>query len=227
MAKHEQFPFEPKWWLNNRSIRVLTDEARAVLLEIMIHMMDGYPYGSLVIGGVTYDMNILSKILGRSLDLTISITDELVRGDLLSVDETGIIYSDYMTHRYDVHKTRKKIGSMGGNPILKKGTTTAKKVEPKPEAEKVGEYYLTKKGRKVEGKQLLAFNTFWDVFDDKLRGGKADAADAWMDLEVNADLFDQIIKGAKAEVGRRASIYERGSTPKMAQGWLSGRRWET
>ncbi len=85
------------------------------------------------------------------------------------------------------------------------------------------DFYLTKKNRKLKGQVLIDFNTFWQVFDYKQ--SKAEAADSWLDV-YSPRLFDSIIAGAKKEAARRQAIKDSGGTPKMAQGWLSGRRWE-
>jgi len=87
-------------------------------------------------------------------------------------------------------------------------------------------FYKTKKGKKLQGKKLSHFNDFWTAFE--YRKGKAEAADVW--LEIEKDLTDEthkaIIAGAKREALARPELLENNKTPKMAQGWLSGRRWE-
>ncbi|WP_421902247.1 hypothetical protein [Maridesulfovibrio sp.] len=88
-----------------------------------------------------------------------------------------------------------------------------------------GDVYVSKKGRKLTGKRLTSFLMFWEAFDYKK--GKAEAADAWIDIPSLTDsLVTQVCEAAKHEAVRRTGIVERGNTPKMAQGWLSGRRWE-
>jgi hypothetical protein len=89
---------------------------------------------------------------------------------------------------------------------------------------KCGEGYKTKRGRVLAGEQLAWFEEYWGVFD--LRKGKADAADAWLDLRVDREVKDRIIAGALREAKTRTKPGERGPAPKWAQGWLSGRRWE-
>lgn len=85
--------------------------------------------------------------------------------------------------------------------------------------------YLTKKKRVLKGEKLEWFLEFWKVFDYKT--GKADAADAWLDIKgLNNNLFQSILKGAKQEASRRLDTVARDKTPKMGQGWLSGKRWE-
>lgn len=86
-------------------------------------------------------------------------------------------------------------------------------------------FYLTKKKRKLQGKRLETFNRFWAAF--AYPKGKAEAADAWIDIPTLTDsLVDEIVTAATAEAQGRASVIADGRTPKFAQGWLSGRRWE-
>ena len=197
------------------------------MLNLMIHMMDGDPYGSLFISGHRYDMSIIAKVLKKSVNLVTTIINELVRVRLFSIDEFGTIYCEHMVQQKEISDARSAAGKKGGNPKLRKTTSTLKPVESKPESEKSGEYYMTKKNRKLEGNQLIGFNNFWNTFNDKQRGGKAEAADAWLDLKVDKILYEKIIKGAQKEALRRPGLEERNQTPKMAQGWLSARRWET
>lgn len=86
-------------------------------------------------------------------------------------------------------------------------------------------FYLTKKKRQLKGKRLETFNRFWAAF--AYPKGKAEAADAWIDIPTLTDaLVDEIVTAATAEAMNRASVIADGRTPKFAQGWLSGRRWE-
>ena len=84
--------------------------------------------------------------------------------------------------------------------------------------------YRTKKGRKLTGEQFAWFHQFWRVFNKK--DGKAEAADAWHDLKVDEGMLQDILYGAEQEAEYRVAQVARGDTPKWAQGWLSGRRWE-
>lgn len=93
------------------------------------------------------------------------------------------------------------------------------------EGQKDEEVYLTKKGKKLSGKRLKTFLQFWDTFDHK--SGKADAADIWLGIPTLTDsIMVDILSAAKIEAGNRPAWRAKGNTPKMAQGWLSGRRWE-
>ena len=91
--------------------------------------------------------------------------------------------------------------------------------------EQVDHFYLTKKKRQLKGKRLETFNRFWAAF--AYPKGKAESADAWLDIPTLTDaLVDEIVTAATAEALNRASVIADGRTPKFAQGWLSGRRWE-
>ena len=69
------------------------------------------------------------------------------------------------------------------------------------------------------------FARFWDTFADKR--GKEPAKRAWSKIKgMTPDLVELIIAGAGRYAAGRAAIVERGGTPKMAQGWLTDRRWE-
>ena len=87
------------------------------------------------------------------------------------------------------------------------------------------DYLLTKKNRKLKGKRFETFMFFWDAFDYKK--GKREAADSWYDIPKLTDsLVGEIVAAAKIEAAGRAGMKSEGHTPKMAQGWLSGARWE-
>ncbi len=237
--------------MTNRNIQILTPEAQGVTTNLMCMMMEGDPYGTLMIDGVRYDVSILSKMLKLPENKLMSILDEIVQiGKDIKIDTNGLVYSEHMIKDAEISEKRKAIGAMGGNPALTgKLPVETKWVPPSasqidsdkyitgtdpitPDAPVVTteknspeeEVYVTKKGRKLYSKQLTAFNTFWKEFDYK--AGRSEAADAWFDLKVDFDLFDKIIKGARREATKRPGLIEKGSTPKMAQGWLSSRRWE-
>lgn len=91
--------------------------------------------------------------------------------------------------------------------------------------EQIDPFYLTKKKRKLKGKRLETFNRFWEAF--AYPKGKAEAADAWLDIPTLTDpLVETIVTAAETEAANRASVLASGQTPKWAQGWITGRRWE-
>lgn len=90
--------------------------------------------------------------------------------------------------------------------------------------DEVEKFYITKRKRKLKYHQFEWFNQFWESFG--LKKGKTEAADAWIDANVTEDLVPIIITAARHESLIRRKQGEQGPTPKWAQGWLSGRRWE-
>jgi len=103
-------------------------------------------------------------------------------------------------------------------------TKTKTKKIPTSSSDEDNTFYVTKKKRKLKGDQLKSFLLFWDAFNYK--SGKAEAADSWYDLQPINGLMPQIMAAAKKEAAARAEARRNGRTPKMGQGWLSGRRWE-
>lgn len=87
------------------------------------------------------------------------------------------------------------------------------------------EVFITKKKRELKGKRLETFKIFWEKFNYKK--GKAEAADSWLDIPQLTDkICEKIYKAAELESKQRVDVELKGLTPKMAQGWLSGRRYE-
>ena len=82
----------------------------------------------------------------------------------------------------------------------------------------------TSKGHVISGRSLDMFDEFWEAFAYKK--GKAEAAESWWRIRPGEDLAREIIAGALSEASHRSQLVASGRTPKMAQGWLTGRRWE-
>ena len=93
-----------------------------------------------------------------------------------------------------------------------------------PESSAAGAAGRTRKnGVKIDLEATFA--RFWDTFADKR--GKEPAKRAWSKIKgMTPDLVELIIAGAQRYAAGRAAIVERGGTPKMAEGWLTDRRWE-
>jgi len=69
-----------------------------------------------------------------------------------------------------------------------------------------------------------SFDAFWAAFADKR--GKEEALKVWKRIKPSADLAEQITAAAERYAAYRAAVLlPQGRTPKMAQGWLSGERW--
>jgi len=180
----------------------------------------------------------------KQLARELRISEQSVRTCLYSLQTTGnltikptnkysiITIVNWNTYQSDEEKITSKLTN--NQPASNQQVTTKqehKNVNNKilsssdDEENEKEEFYLTKKKKKLKGKRLEAFNVFWNVFNYK--HGKAEAADAWLDIPpMNNGTFQKIITAAKAEAQRRPELISSGRTPKMAQGWITGRRWE-
>ena len=100
------------------------------------------------------------------------------------------------------------------------------KKPPAKKAKPENHHYETRKKKLLVGTALTTFNEFWRNFDFKR--GKAEAADAWLETTKPLDDFTlkAIYKAAASECKNRPELIKAGQTPKMAEGWIRGRRWE-
>jgi hypothetical protein len=73
----------------------------------------------------------------------------------------------------------------------------------------------------MTAEQRVYFDTFWDVFNYKK--GREQAAKEWLKLNFDLMLYQKIIAAAKREA---ATKLQAGQVRKMAQGWLSDKRYE-
>lgn len=86
-------------------------------------------------------------------------------------------------------------------------------------------HYRAKSGLYLTGKRLASFERFWADF--AFAKGKAEAADAWLDIAQLTDaLVNEICRAAALEAQKRVEDTAKGKSPKWAQGWLTSRRWE-
>lgn len=175
---------------------------------------------------MVYSKPQITKALRRLNEETMTETTKATRGVVITV----LNYNEYQDPgNYEgngegsTKETRRKREGLTKNKKVEEVKKEKKKeVEPSPPN---GEVYVTKKGRNMNGKRLETFKTFWDHFNYK--EGKAEAADSWFDIpNLTNQICEEIYTAAQREAGGRQELRDRGSTPKMAQGWLSGRRWE-
>jgi len=204
-------PIDYRWWVSDTEVRSCSLEAQGLLATLMCFMADTPVYGTLITKAKIYMLEDIPALVGKTLDEIKGPFNELRRSQLIQVNEHHVFYSPKMVHDLNVRMKRSISGSKGGNPRLKDDSV-----------------YYTKKGRKLEDNQLRAFNVFWKEF--AYHKGKSEAADSWLDIHeqyvIEETLFKKIINGATKEAAGRNELIDKGHTPKMAQGWLSSRRWE-
>lgn len=83
---------------------------------------------------------------------------------------------------------------------------------------------IAKGGKKLNGVQYGRFMRFWEAFGKKR--GRAEAAAQWLKLAPDEQTTRWIVAAAQREALERPELIADGGTPKWAEGWLSGRRWE-
>ena len=131
----------------------------------------------------------------------------------------------------DGKKTGRRREEDGDGTRMEEGKKGRKEINNLPDSanrvevvEVEGEvFYLSKKKKKLKGVVLESFNRFWKAF--AYSHGKAEAADAWLSV-YSPGMVDAAVKAAMSEAQGRADILANGKSPKWAQGWLTGRRWE-
>ncbi len=166
-----------------------------------------------------------------------SIKDEVLA--CFRENENGRLYNETLLTLSDIQYKKSKAGSKGGsktqaNRVAKvvasesesESSSEAEVKKKKRTAPKGAESFTSKHGLKIWGRSLKAFKVFWEAFD--LKDGRADAIDPWVKLVGNGDdiaveLASAIIAAAKAEACDRDPVRK---SPKMAQGWLTSRRFD-
>lgn len=124
-----------------------------------------------------------------------------------------------------VAESPKKGGTVPPEPLenpLKRNPNNCGPADAGPD-----EFYISAKGKKLSGPPLRRFEEFWAFWGR--HGNKAPTADAWLLVEKyhaksDAGWERRIIQAARAEAKRREA--EPDTPAKMAQGWLTERRWE-
>lgn len=172
-----------------------------------------------------YSKPQISKAFGRLSEERMLETRKATRGVVVTILNYDL-YQDPKSYEGNAEESPKRVGSAcGGDTKNKKLRSKKEEVESKPLSSSDDEVYISKKGKRLEGKRLETFKTFWNAFDYK--EGKAEAADSWLAIPTLTDsLCETIFEAARRECAARPGKRVDGKTPKMAQGWLTARRWE-
>jgi len=139
---------------------------------------------------------------------------------LITIANWDIYQSE--NNKNDRQKDRQRTPKGQPEDTNKNDKNVKKKNIPHQDAEN---FYLTKKKKKLTGLRLKTFEEFWKCFNYKK--DKASAADSWLEIpSLNNNMVGLIYEAAKLEAKKRPELIENGQTPKMAQDWISSRRWE-
>lgn len=215
---------------------------RALMLTILLKAAwkPGYFAGELVEPG-----QFIGSINGLAEELKAPRTTvqrafaELVEDDFVKYEKVGRKWTRFSITNWSVYQqTSEESGPQTGRKRAASGPQTGRFKRIKEEknnsseanasslpATGVAEHTLEGRKRKLTGKRAETFLRFWDAFADKR--GYRDAIDAWANIpKLTNQLVDRICESAARYAEQRPDILARNSTPKMAQGWLNGRRWE-
>ncbi len=237
MVKIPAFQFYPADWLNDIKLQSCSLGAQGLLINLMCIMHQSEPYGKLMINNHKPSMKDVSHLLRLHHKTYQARLKELLLYGVLYEDENGIVCNKRMMKDEYIRQIRRESGKLGGNPLLKQKVKQVSKQKSTPSSStssspsKIKDnsakklFYLTYKKRKLSGKRLETFEIFWNAFDYKK--GRAAAADSWLDIpELTDVLVTKIVFAAGQAAIDRPGIINNSGTPPMAQGWITGKRWE-
>ena len=225
MGKAPSFQFYPGDWRRDTQVQMASMETRGVWIEMLCCMWDAPERGKLV-----GTQKQLCRLLHCDEDELQRSLEELQR--LQIADVTNGHNDVTVVNRRMSREEKQRIDARLRKQKQREREASHKDVTPlSSSSTSIGcdecdktVTFRTKKGRTLKGSHLEQFNQFWETFSYK--SGKAEAGDAWYDLKVDEQVFALILHAARIEARTRPKLREKGQTPKMAQGWLSGRRFE-
>jgi len=237
------FQFYPGDWLKSQRIALMSLEEEGAYIRLLCYC---WQYGS-----IPSDVDRLTFLIGKGGSTTLSTTLSTMFQPHPS-DSSKLVHDRLDEERKKQAAWREK-SSLGGKksaearkkrkkatkvqpplvppltpplvppltpPLVPKGNSSVFSLQSSDKED----IYTAKSGKELRGQNLVNFLEFWEAFDYKR--GKAEAADSWYKISPDADLFKKILSEAKEEALKRPKLLANNGTPKMAQGWLNGRRWE-
>jgi hypothetical protein len=109
--KHTAFPFSPKLWLDNRSLRTCSPAARAFWIDVLSLC---YPSGYLVLeNGKPMSDDQIAALVGAPVRLVRGWLKELGEAKIFSVSDDGRLYSSRMVKQAEFRAQAKVAGARG------------------------------------------------------------------------------------------------------------------
>jgi hypothetical protein len=118
--KAPAFQFYPSDWLTDPSLRLCSLQTRGAWIDILCVMFLSDEPGYLKVQGHPISKENLQKMLGLSKKNFEFVFDELRRYNVMKIDDFGTYFSKRMVEDERVRNLRREVGSLGGNPNLKR-----------------------------------------------------------------------------------------------------------
>jgi hypothetical protein len=126
MAKRPAFQFYPSDWLSDTALRMCSEGARGIWMDMICYMHEGTPYGHLKVNGKPIQVDALARMLGCDKRKLAAYVKELESAGVVQKDEQGAYFSKRMVRDEQVREARAAGGIKGGNPALVGGKVEGK-----------------------------------------------------------------------------------------------------
>lgn len=231
------FQFYPNDWLSDVNLRMCSVASKGLWIDLICLMHRTKRVGYLVQKvdqkWINLDAKMIQKLTGIGHKKVSNLIQELIKNEVLRIDEEGLMYSKRIVKDEALRATRRVAGKKGGNPYLvnqnpnqngKQKTTPSS--SPSPSSSLKSKKKNTKKKVELNAQQQECFNQFWKIWPNKK--SKGDAEKAWATIEPDSKLLAKIL--AKTKEGENSLEWLADGNgkrwiPKPAT-WLNAKGWE-
>lgn len=116
--KRPAFQFYPSDWLSDTALRMCSEGARGIWMDMICYMHEGTPYGHLKVNHKVILPQTLARMVGCELSSLEGYLSELVTAGVVQVDADGCMFSKRMVKDEALRNARAAGGKLGGNPKL-------------------------------------------------------------------------------------------------------------
>lgn len=116
--KRPAFQFYPSDWLSDTALRMCSEGARGIWMDMICYMHEGVPYGHLKVNHKVILPQTLARMVGCDLQSLEGYLSELVSAGVVQTDADGCMFSKRMVKDEAVRNARASGGKSGGNPNL-------------------------------------------------------------------------------------------------------------
>ncbi len=116
--KRPAFQFYPSDWLSDTALRMCSEGARGIWMDMICYMHEGVPYGHLKVNHKVILPQTLARMVGCELQALEGYLSELVTAGVVQVGIDGCMFSKRMVKDEALRNARAAGGKLGGNPKL-------------------------------------------------------------------------------------------------------------